>query len=156
MKMNGDMTAIARSCLRQCAFENEGPPPGNVGLFRRRFRQAGITTGFGQKAVGCVQHPPTSSSVGLRIEVSRYNKRNAKLHAVVSLNDKANKQRNDSSTEAQIVAWFGFAGRLGGREQRRCQAAQSEQHRKHVSSSFPTTTAFSRRPISQGKIRRNA
>lgn len=25
-----DMTAIARSSLRQCAFENEGPPPGNV------------------------------------------------------------------------------------------------------------------------------
>jgi len=145
MKMNGDMTAIARSCLRQCAFENEGPPPGNVGLFRRRFRQAGITTGFGQKAVGCVQHPPTSSSVGLRIEVSRYNKRNAKLHAVVSLNDKANKQLNDSSTEAQIVAWFGFAGRFRGREQRRCQ---TEQHSKHVSRSLSTTTAFSRRPIS--------
>ena len=125
-------------------------------MFRRRFRQAGITTGFGQKAVGCVQHPLTSSSVGLPVALSRYNKRYATLYAVVNLNDKANKQLNDSSAEAQVVPWFDFAGRFRGREQRRCQVAQGEQHCKHVSSSLPTTTAFSRRPISQGKIGRNA
>ncbi len=68
------MAAIARSDNAYLKTKDR-----HLAMLRRRFRQAGSTTGFGQKAVGCVQHSLTSCSVSFPVEVSRYNKRYAEL-----------------------------------------------------------------------------